>query len=93
MKATNNNTRPAHTLGNTLLGYYEFISPYHRRKTILPFDVYRRWLDGSYQVRTVEYKGRKRMTVDETYTEQSILTLINKKTIALARAGGEESND
>ena len=67
-----------------ITGQYELKSPYHKRK-MLPFNVLRKNLDGTFRVKTVEYSGKKCFPIDIDYTENNINRLIAKKIIAIKK--------
>lgn len=67
-----------------IIGKYELKSPYHKRK-MLPFNVLRKNLDGTFEVNTVEYSGKKCFPINTDYTENNINRLIAKKIITIKK--------
>lgn len=55
-------------------GNYQFISPYHKNKKMLPFNILYRTFDDEFQVQcsTVEYRGWEREDVCTGYKIESL---------------------
>lgn len=63
-----------------IIGEYKTLSPYHKRKTYLPFTVL--GVDRELQLaqcETVEYKGRKKEYVIDWWAVDDILEMIQKE--------------
>lgn len=66
----------------TIIGEYKFISPYHKRKTYLPFTVL--GVDRELQeanCETVEYKGKIKKYINDWWAIDNILEMIEKGTL------------
>ncbi len=63
---------------NKLKGHYQFISPYHKNRKMLPFNItgYSYDTDFPVQVQTVEYRGWEKSIINSGYTMESILEKI-----------------
>ena len=63
---------------NSIKGNYTFVSPYHKNKKLLPFNIIGRSYDSLYpvQVDTCEYKGWRRENRTDNYTIETVLNFI-----------------
>jgi len=62
-----------------IIGEYKFLSPYHKRKTYLPFTVL--GVDRELQsanCETVEYKGKKKIYINDWWSIDNVLEMIDR---------------
>ena len=65
-----------------IIGEYKTLSPYHKRKTYLPFTVL--GVDRELQsanCETVEYKGKRKEYINDWWSIDDILKMIKKETL------------
>ena len=65
-----------------IIGEYKKLSPYHKRKTYLPFTVL--GVDRELQsanCETVEYKGKRKEYINDWWSIDTILKMIKEKTL------------
>jgi hypothetical protein len=63
---------------NEYKGNYQFLSPYHENKKMLPFNIIGRTYDDAFpiSVDTVEYKGKRCRKISDAYKIEFIVEKI-----------------